>query len=89
MVNKREIQTTSKSYELVSLTCDICGKEYSYNSGNVINIQEFHHIYFTGGYGSKFGDGTNVRIDICDSCLYEKFKDKWNETNEEGDVIRR
>lgn len=87
MINKREIQTVQKSYELVSITCDICGKTYT-QENNISDIEEFHYIHFTGGYGSKFGDGSNVRCDICDACLHELLKDKWYEIDENGNIIK-
>jgi antitoxin CcdA len=55
--------------ELVSVTCDICQKEYT----DVMDIQEFHQIYFTAGYASVFGDGSHVECDICQHCLKEKL----------------
>lgn len=48
-----------------SIVCDICGKTYD----NDMDIQEFHHIDFTGGYGSVFGDMTRIMCDICQDCL--------------------
>ncbi len=91
MVNKREIQIQEikKVKEIDSFTCDVCKKEITYDSEHAIDIQEFHHIYFTGGYGSEFGDGCNIRIDICDKCLYEKFKDVYYEIDEEGNVVNK
>ena len=38
-------------------------------------IQEFHHIRFTGGYGSVCGDGMKVECDICQRCLHIMIKD--------------
>jgi ribosomal protein L31 len=91
MVNKRQIQIQEikKVDEISSLTCDICKKEFPYDSEHALDIQEFHHIYFTGGYGSKFGDSCNIKIDICDNCLYEMFKDKYYEVDNEGKIINR
>lgn len=53
--------------ELVSVNCDRCRKSFS--ADDTFEIQEFHHIEFTGGYGSVFGDGATVRCDICQHCL--------------------
>lgn len=44
---------------------------YPNKGGNdYIEIQEFHHVDFIGGYGSVFGDETRVRCDICQHCLH-------------------
>ncbi|MFA7287421.1 MAG: hypothetical protein WC055_00930 [Melioribacteraceae bacterium] len=51
------------------ITCDICKKEYDYD--NWIELQEFHFVNFVGGYGSVFGDGNTIRLDICQHCLLE------------------
>ncbi len=58
----------------VALTCDKCHKSYNY-SEHWDEIQEFHHIRFTSGYGSVFGDMEKVECDICQHCLFEFIKD--------------
>jgi len=58
---------------VVSVTCDVCKTEYK--EDDIVEQQEFHHINFTGGYGSVFGDGSNVRADICQKCLYKMIGD--------------
>ena len=48
------------------IVCDRCGKE------TVRNESEFHEmtsIGFKAGYGSIFGDGNQVEIDLCQYCL--------------------
>jgi len=58
----------------VSITCDVCKKEYFYDEPNsCMETQEFHVIRLTGGYGSVFGDGSFVKGDICQHCLKEKL----------------
>ncbi len=69
---------------IISIECDKCHKVYLNSEEEVIDgqhhitamndmfeIQEFHHIKFTGGYGSEFGDGDKVECDICQHCLKE------------------
>lgn len=51
----------------VKLQCDVCKKEF--DKDDWMEIQEFHHIDFTGGYGSVFGDGYDIQCDICQHCL--------------------
>jgi hypothetical protein len=62
------INTIKKSEEveyIESITCDVCKTTYS----DILDLQEFHHIDFVCGYNSRFGDGTNVKCDICQGCL--------------------
>ena len=58
--------------EVTSVVCDKCGKEYGPND---FETQEFHHIRFTGGYASVFGDETKVECDLCQHCLHEMIGD--------------
>lgn len=71
MRTTRIVETTTQ--KLVSITCDKCHKEYK-EADDDFEIQEFHCINFTGGYGSVFGDETTVICDICQRCLYEMIK---------------
>jgi hypothetical protein len=65
---KKTIQTTE------SVTCDKCGKEFNVEE-DIMEIQEFLHINFIGGYNSIFGDGTRVTCDICQRCLKDMIED--------------
>ena len=40
-----------------------------------IEYQEGHHIAFTGGYASVFGDGAKVECDLCQDCLKALIED--------------
>jgi len=60
--------------EPVSYTCDRCKKEFD-TEGGFLEMQEFHHIRFTGGYGSVFGDMSQVECDLCQRCLKELVGD--------------
>jgi len=67
-------KTETKTEKIpTSIMCDICKKEYSLSEerGNVdiLETQEFHHVRFTGGYGSVFGDCNKIECDICQHCL--------------------
>ena len=59
--------------EVVSVTCSKCHKVIT--PSDWIEWQEYQTISFTGGYGSKFGDGQTIRIDLCQDCLFEFSKD--------------
>ena len=59
-----------------SIVCDVCKKEFSYAKDKneyILEMQEFQHIAFIGGFGSVFGDGASVRLDICQHCLKDKL----------------
>jgi hypothetical protein len=51
--------------EVVACICDKCGRK----TDDEMEMQEFHMIRFTGGYGSVFGDMTEVECDVCQHCL--------------------
>lgn len=70
MIHTAQFTETITHEQVTSITCDVCGTTYPNKGGNdYIEIQEFHHINFVGGYGSVFGDETTVRCDICQHCL--------------------
>ncbi|MFH1685049.1 MAG: hypothetical protein ABH983_01970 [Candidatus Micrarchaeota archaeon] len=77
--------------EIIAYVCDVCGKEYDPNK-DIIEVQEFYHIKFTGGYGSLFGDGSRVECDICQSCLWKMIAPVYRtvgfigEGDEDGEV---
>ncbi len=54
-----------------SVVCDKCKEEYT----GTMELQEFHHIKFQGGYGSVFGDMNEVECDICQYCLKDMIGD--------------
>ena len=52
------------------ITCDICKKTYHHDSkDDWMEIQEFHHVRFRGGFDSVFGDDVAFKADICQHCL--------------------
>ena len=51
---------------LSSITCDRCGQTWQ---ADTVDAAEFTSIDFTGGYGSIFGDGSHVELDLCQQCL--------------------
>ena len=53
---------------VTGFTCDCCGKKVL-EAEDPVEAQEAHHINFTGGYGSVFGDGAQIQADICQACL--------------------
>ena len=75
MINYRTI--TKEVPIMTSKTCDVCKRTYffadDYDSRGINELELFHHIEFDGGYGSVFGDGNIVSLDICQHCLKEKL----------------
>jgi hypothetical protein len=51
---------------LRELTCDRCGVTHKHPGSEFF---EFTSIGYQAGYGSIFGDGNHVEIDLCQGCL--------------------
>ncbi len=77
MINYKEFTTTQ--YKPVSFQCDKCKKTFGIKDS--MEIQEFHHIRFEGGYGSIFGDGVGVECDLCQMCLYGMIMDCYRDVS--------
>lgn len=50
---------------LESITCDVCKIVFE----NVLDTEEFISINHACGYGSIFGDGNKIEMDICQTCF--------------------
>ena len=63
----------------IGLICDVCKKEYKISGEHVtkindeMEIQEFVRINTVGGYNSVFGDGREIKLDMCQKCFNEKL----------------
>ena len=53
-----------------SIVCDKCGKICSPET-HVMDLQEWFHYNFIGGYSSIFCDGDEFEIDLCQNCMKE------------------
>ena len=53
---------------LALLICDRCGREADRGNASV-EFHEFTRIQFRAGYGSVFGDGNEIQVDLCQHCL--------------------
>jgi len=62
MIEKKKI--VKEIERTVAYVCDVCKERYD----GVIEMQEFVHIHFVGGYGSVFGDSCEYRLDMCQHC---------------------
>ena len=74
MINWKVVSEPVK--KLVSVTCDVCKKEYTYKGEEGMEAQEFYSMQVNGGYGSVFGDGEEVFLDICQHCFKKLVVDK-------------
>jgi len=57
--------------QLIGYECSRCGKQYGLE--DPLETQEFLHWNTVGGYGSVWGDGNVVEVDLCQSCTYDLF----------------
>lgn len=53
----------------IELTCDRCGRVVP--ESDHAEWSETLRLRFTGGYGSIFGDGSKVEVDLCQQCVKE------------------
>jgi hypothetical protein len=85
MITYKKIQESKLAEIPISITCDICKKEYLYDAHDAgksdMEIQEFHCIRLTGGYTSVFGDGMEIECDICQHCLYKLIEKYYRKIN--------
>jgi len=64
VIYKKEIQNINIISKVI---CDKCYHVLE----DEMEIDECLSLRFKAGYGSKFGDGNNVKVDLCDDCLFE------------------
>ena len=67
----------SKQY-VTAYICDSCKKRYEPSGEGAFEFQEMLVWETTGGYGSIFGDGQNIRVILCQRCV-EKHLGKYIE----------
>ena len=53
------------------ITCDRCGREFTLDE---FKCDEGFSFQDTGGFSSRFGDGTLISIDLCADCFYDMMK---------------
>lgn len=69
----QEVQTTVTEQELITIECDRCKKHITVD--DVVEWQECISWSTTGGFGSVWGDGTQVSVDLCQQCTYDLFSE--------------
>lgn len=62
-------------YFVKSLCCDKCGREAEVDALDC-EFHEFTSLEYKAGYGSVFGDGNKVAVDLCQRCTQELLG-KW------------
>ena len=66
IIEQNEIVQTVLAY-----VCDSCQTEFE----DAIDIQEFLHYRNHAGYGSVFGDGAIMSLDLCQNCVKKLLGD--------------
>lgn len=69
----KEVQETRVI--ITSVVCDSCGESFGCGGEDCLERQEMLHWSNDCGYGSVFGDGTKISIDLCQSCVKARLGD--------------
>jgi antitoxin CcdA len=74
-ITKKKKVTLEKVCRII---CDICGAAYDNKpeSDDIYETQEFICIDRIGGFNSIFGDGEEIKVDICQHCFKNLIMDK-------------
>jgi hypothetical protein len=75
----RIIEESRVIESVASYICDSCHKEFD----NDLDIQEFLHFRNHAGWGSVFGDGAVLSLDLCQDCV-KKILGSFIQFKEEG-----
>lgn len=68
---KEELVSEQK---IIGFQCNKCKTEFlCSNDQQWIDLQEFIHLKFRGGYGSVFGDGNTLELVLCQHCAQQVF----------------
>lgn len=61
-----KIETMESVSIVKQINCDRCGKVAERSD---LDFHAMTSVSFSAGYGSIFGDGNRVEIDLCEPCL--------------------
>ena len=76
MIKTRHQTKTVTVVEDMTIVCDVCGDEEPMEHHDMIRVNH------TAGYGSSvIGDMNNIKLDICESCFVDRFKDHMIKTD--------
>lgn len=78
---KRKIEEVKE--QILEVQCDSCKRTID----DAIEISNFHHINFTAGFGSSFGDMNKVSADICDTCFHDLISSFANISDQSPPVV--
>jgi len=76
-----------KELTVVKKICDSCSLETT--KENKIEWNNFHHLRFVTSKGSIFGAGVDVKIDLCQHCMYERIKTVWEKRKKIPNKIKK
>ena len=68
------------------IQCDVCGKRYSTDE-DILEVNEFLHINYRGGYCPAFGDGKTYTCDVCPYCLNRMLGKYMRESDSDRNFI--
>ncbi len=79
-MQRYEIEQVEQA-RLAEYTCDVCGRDLT----DISEGPEAYSFRRAGGYGSVFGDGATIALDLCQHCLKDTFEDylQYGEDNNE------
>lgn len=69
----KTVRKRVKEEQITAYICDRCKKRIEHDDW--IERQEMLHWRMLGGYGSIFGDGNLITLDLCQACANEVLGD--------------
>lgn len=72
--------------EVDTVVCDKCGRM---DDAEGMEGQEFMEHYTMCGFGSVFGDGNHLRLDLCQHCVKELLGQWIGVFDEQGSAVTR
>ena len=73
-ISELKVVPESHEYIRVGFECDVCHKKVTSHNEDFFELQEMIHIRNDCGYGSVFGDGYELALDICQTCVLLIFE---------------
>jgi len=74
---------TREREEIVAVVCDSCKRRFT----DIMELQEMLRWYMKGGYNSKFGDGADISVDLCQECIEKRLGDCLQVSNHTWDAF--
>ncbi len=67
----KTIKETVEQETIIGYKCNKCGKEATFEGDRCFDAQEYLSWRTQGGYGSIFGDGSTISLQLCQQCIKE------------------